>query len=224
MKNCLIYSVKADQRHLQHLNNSLKLVRDNLNPFTEDMDILFFCDPEVADQVTSIISELKITNECKMLEFNTIQPEYNQSIQNRIIGNTSYKNMCRFWAGEIFKNKEVLKYDYYMRLDCDSYITSPIRFNPFEILKEKNKIYGFISGGVFLDSPDVCRDLNVTLKQFEVDHPELIVKGCDFKEGTLYYTNFEICKVKEFAESNYMRLYEYLDKSGGIYILSLIHI
>lgn len=218
MKTCLIYTVKADENHLKQLRKSLELVRNHLNPFVDNLDILFFCDKGTEVEVSSITKELKLPNTIKLLEFTTKQPPYSETIKSSINGQIAYKNMCRFWSGEIFKNEEVLKYDYYMRLDCDSYITAPFGFNPFEKLEEKNKIYAYISGGLFLDSEKACKGLNAALKQFEIDRPELIVNGCDFKEGTLYYTNFEICRIADFAESSYMDLYNYLDKNGGIYI------
>ena len=218
MNCCLIYTVKADPCHTNQLRKSLGLVKANLNPFVPNLDILFFCDKAAESVVSDMTRKLGLSNRVKFLEFVTTQPKYGNEIQSRISDQISYKNMCRFWAGEVFKNSDVLEYDYYMRLDCDSFITAPLEFNPFETLAEKDKFYGYLTGGMFLDSPDVCRDLNATLKRFETEHGDSIISPANFKEGSLYYTNFEICRIRSFSESAYMSLYEYLDRSGGIYI------
>ncbi len=40
--------------------------------------------------------------------------------------------------------KKVLeKYDYYMRLDTDSFIHSEIKFNPFEFMKQNGYKYAY---------------------------------------------------------------------------------
>jgi hypothetical protein len=39
----------------------------------------------------------------------------------------------------------------------------------------------------------------------------------DIPQYKLYYTNFEICNLDWFKNSNYDRFYNYIDKIGGIY-------
>jgi len=219
MKTCIIYSVKNDPRHLRDLQRSLDLVSKNVVSILKNIEFIMFCDPGIESIVKTIFTNSRIPNKLIIKEFITRQPPYNTEIQQRIHNNISYKNMCRFWAGEIFKDKDVLTYDYYMRLDCDSFITEPLVENPFEVMERNNKIYGYITGGKFLDSPEVCANLNNTLKEFEKQNKELILDSVNtLTEGTLYYTNFEICKIKAFTESSYMNLYEFIDQSGGIYI------
>lgn len=45
--------------------------------------------------------------------------------------NLGYRHMCKFYAIDIFKHPIISTYKYYMRLDDDSVITSPIGFNMF---------------------------------------------------------------------------------------------
>ncbi len=37
--------------------------------------------------------------------------------------------MCRFFCGEIYKHESIKKYDWYMRLDSDSYIHFLIKYD-----------------------------------------------------------------------------------------------
>lgn len=224
MKNCIIYSVKNDNNHLQQLNKSLSLVRDNLNHSNPDLDILFFCDPGADVIVKNIVQQLKIPNKIRLLGFNMVQPKYSDDIEKQIKENCTgtpyaYKHMCRFWAGEIFKRKEVLEYDYYLRLDCDSYITSPITYNLFEYMESKGKICAYISGNERMDAPHVSQKLPEALIDFELQHKELIIKSVEHPVGLWYRdTNFEIVKISVFSTNPYMLLYDYINETGGIYM------
>ena len=171
MKNCLIYTVKNDQNHLKNLEQSLSLFRDNLNPFVDNIDILFFYDFGLRKYLEDLKYKLRLTNEIILKEFTTVMPVYPTDLQTKIKeainlpwGNRiEYKNMCRFWAGEVFKDLIVNEYDYYLRLDCDSFITSPVGYNLFSDIDNSNKICAYIIGYKFIDDPAVSKNLNQEL-------------------------------------------------------------
>ena len=56
-----------------------------------------------------------------------------------------YRMMCRFWAGLVWTLPSMSKYEYYWRLDSDSYLTKPIRIDPFLELRRRDCQYGFLS-------------------------------------------------------------------------------
>jgi hypothetical protein len=220
--NALIYTVKNDPRHLADLALSLKSVKDCLIPFTKQLDILFFFDHDTMKEIESIIWNLKIENRVFYIPFVANPPAWADKKDVWL----KYKNMCRFWAGEIFRHPKVLEYDYYMRLDCDSSFKEPIGYDPFEMMKKEDKDYAFLTGGKFLDTVPYFEGLNSALQEFEVQyvHPgtrslaQIIKNTVDsLQEGTLYYTNFEIVRVKAFSESLYMNLFDHIERVGGIY-------
>lgn len=51
--------------------------------------------------------------------------------------------MCRFYAGQIFMLDVLKKYDWIWRIDDDSVYICDIPYDPFRILKENGKIYGY---------------------------------------------------------------------------------
>lgn len=231
MKNCLIYTVKNDQRHLNNLVQSLTLFRDNLNKFVNNIDIIFFYDNGAEGFIENLVKQLNLTNKIILKEFTTkmpvypdiLQKEINETIANPNIlfaQNVGYKNMCRFWAGEIFKDEIVKTYDYYLRLDTDAYITSPVGYNIFDEIDKENKICTYIKGNLMCDPPQFCQKLNKTLVEYESKYNGQLMKSAStlLPEGMYYNTNFEICKVKSFIESDYLKFYDHIDQSGGIYL------
>lgn len=213
MKSCLIYTVKNDAKHLSDLLTSLLMAKENLIPFVQDMDILFFYDPGIEERVNNILKFVQIFRDAFLLSFTTKPPpgyEKTPLVQ--------YKNMCRFWAGEVFRQPKVQEYDYYMRLDCDSFITEPLGYDPFGMMAAEDKDYAFTKGGKFRDVPEYSQGLNAALKEFESQFPERMKNPVStLIEGMLYYTNFEICRVKAFSEGLYQSLFDHIERVQGIY-------
>jgi len=55
--------------------------------------------------------------------------------------------MCRFFSGQMYEFDIIQKYDYYLRLDTDSYITTRIPYDIFELaerLTNKNINFHFV--------------------------------------------------------------------------------
>ena len=50
----------------------------------------------------------------------------------------SYGGMCTFFGFDIFSYLDEMGYDYYARLDDDSYFLNPINYNIFEFMKDNN--------------------------------------------------------------------------------------
>jgi hypothetical protein len=226
MRKCLIYTVKDDPVHLADLTFSLTYVRNNLLPFVPELDIILFHDPDGARKITNIISSRFSTNPSTTNIFLLPFPTKPPSGFENCIG-VEYKNMCRFWAGEVFRHVKVKEYDYYMRLDCDSFITEPIGYDPFEMMARENKDYAFLKGGKFRDTEPYFEGINDALEEFERQYydaayyngkPTIRKSVSELVEGTLYYTNFEICRIKAFSEGLYMNLFDHIERVKGIYI------
>jgi hypothetical protein len=129
--------------------------------------------------------------------------------------------MCQFFAGEIFNHKLLQKYDWIWRLDSDSYILNPIDYDPFEYMKQNNKVYGYISE-YMQDQPYVVEGLFETTKQFVEQNnikPNSILQqsltngwNCE-----MFYTNFEIINTKFIKNAGYMNYYEFLNLTNNIF-------
>jgi len=208
---CLIYTVRNHKSHLKHLRRSLQCVMDNLVPFVDKLDIIFFYDGGTEGKINELLSELGITNEVYFRLFTAGQPSW-------IGGDKSYNNMCRFWAGVVFRDPKVLEYDKYMRLDCDSFITEPVGRDLFAEVGDG--VYGYLTGSIMHCGSPHSRELNQTIKEFEITVPKDKLYGTidDVRQGMLYYTNFEICNVQAINKSLYMDLFDHLDFNGGIYV------
>lgn len=132
-----------------------------------------------------------------------------------------YRHMCRFHSGEIYKDPRLAKYDWYWRLDSDSYILGPIQTDPFEHMARNGLEYAYLSD-VDYEAPRVAEGLWETTQRFR--------QTCGFDSSnidrhlrfgkwpyTLFYTNFEIGKFSFFRGPQYMAYYDALDATGMFY-------
>jgi hypothetical protein len=78
--------------------------------------------------------------------------------------NQKYRSMCYFWMKNF--SKYTKDYNYVMRLDDDSIIEEPIKYDLFEMMSDKDYIY--ISNIIHLD----CSLCNYEMKDFFLKHYE----------------------------------------------------
>ena len=78
--------------------------------------------------------------------------------------NQKYRSMCYFWIKNF--SKYTKDYNYVMRLDDDSIIEEPIKYDLFEMMSDKDYIY--ISNIIHLD----CSLCNYGMKDFFLKHYE----------------------------------------------------
>jgi hypothetical protein len=133
-----------------------------------------------------------------------------------------YRHMCRFHSGGIYRDERLLKYDWYWRLDSDSYIYSPISYDPFERMKNEGYEYAYMSeedGEVPSVAQGLWEETENFLKTNNIEMSEYF-KSClvDGKWNyRLFYTNFEIAKFSFFRGKEYMDYFDHLDRTGNIY-------
>jgi alpha 1,2-mannosyltransferase len=223
MKNCILYLVRSSQEDLNDFNKSISLVEKNLIPKTNNVDIIVFCEKSFDEYKSKVETSLNI--QYQTIEFKI--PNYPKEILDQIPefyphpthGNgplgwghpgftMGYRHMCRFFSGDMY-NFDILKeYDYYMRLDTDSFIHTPLSYDIFEWATESECYYGYVAPAVQTDNPKVIEGL--------WEHTNKIYPN-NIPEGYMFYTNFEIGKVSWFLTSEYMNFYSSLDETGGFY-------
>lgn len=221
--DCVVYLVRSSNQDVEDFNKSLNLLENNLIKFTKDVDVLVFCEKSFDDYKSKVKTNLEL--KYQEIEFNV--PDYSKEILESIPelfphpthGNgpvawghpgftMGYRHMCRFFSGEIYKNESIKQYDYYLRLDTDSFILTPLGYDLFKWAREKNCYYGYISPAVQKDNPKVIQDLWETVNKIIPNNIE---------DGLMFYTNFELGKTSWFMSSDYMNFYDYLDKTGGFF-------
>jgi hypothetical protein len=89
----------------------------------------------------------------------------NSIIDQRIVPywrNQKYRSMCNFWLKNFYKYTK--GYEYVMRIDDDSIIEEPIKYDLFELIRDKDYIY--LSNIIHLD----CSLCNYGMKDFFIKY------------------------------------------------------
>lgn len=123
-----------------------------------------------------------------------------------------YMHMCRFFAGLVFTH--LSEYEYYCRLDTDSFILSPARHNLFTWAQANSVYYGYVADNIY-DQPDFCTGLWDLASSF-AELQETYVHPRNIPVQATYYTNFELCHVPWFLK-NWGPWFDRVDKAGGFY-------
>jgi hypothetical protein len=129
--------------------------------------------------------------------------------------------MCRFHSGEIYKHPALLGYDWYWRLDSDSFLLSRIDYDVFDRMEERGFEYAYCNQED-KDESFVTVNLWETTKKFIEDNgivPVSLTHRLKDEKWDLdiFYTNFEIGKFSFFRSQQYMSYYDALDKTGMMY-------
>jgi alpha 1,2-mannosyltransferase len=136
-----------------------------------------------------------------------------------------YRHMCRFYSGGIYRHPSMAQYDWYWRLDSDSYILSPVDYDPFQRMADNGYEYAYMGDTDEKDLPRVCMGLWDTTMDFMKKNGISMskqLKEHSLEDGktwdhTMYYTNFEIGKLSFFRGNDYMAYFDHLDQTGQIY-------
>lgn len=235
MKNCIVYLANHREQEIKDFLKSLHLLQDNFLKI-HDVDVVVFHEKEFNCYIQNLIKLFpKINFIFKELNF---QLSYSEDILNKIpeyfphpthangpvawghpgftIG---YRHMCNFFAGELYKESILDNYDYYMRLDTDSFILREVKENIFDKMKNLNAFYGFIAQAIQSDNPKVTIGLRECVKEFlDTNKIKTNIDISQIRENGMFYNNFEIGKISWFKNSEYMKFYEHIKNTGGIYI------
>jgi hypothetical protein len=80
-----------------------------------------------------------------------------------------YRHMCRFFAVSVFEHPALRGYDWYWRLDTDSFILNRVDYDVFRFLQEHDFSYGYMT--MDTDFPEVTKGLwDVTKAYIETNN------------------------------------------------------
>lgn len=152
-------------------------------------------------------------------------------------GMRSYRNMCHFNSGFFFKQKKLLEYDWYFRVEPNVQYLCDFQYDPFKLLRTNNKQYGFVTAiheyentipGLwdtvvkFMDQyPELIHPNNsldfITSKDIDVNHfRELPPSSSDYNMCH-FWSNFEIGNLNFWRSQPYQTYFDFLDRAGGFY-------
>ncbi len=126
--------------------------------------------------------------------------------------------MCQLFFSEIYSY--IQDYEWYMRLDTDSFIESPIEYDLFDYLDKNNKIYGYTAE--LAEWPPVVIGMGEFFINLVRKHNLKLTFFNKLIENDRYnlrqiYNNFEIIKVSYFENELVQLLVNEINKSGNIY-------
>ncbi|CAO3589924.1 unnamed protein product [Absidia cylindrospora] len=142
----------------------------------------------------------------------------------------SYRHMCRFQSGFFFRHPLLDPYDYYWRIEPDVDYHCDIDYDVFRYMKDNGKKYGF--NIAFREYMATVPSLWQTVLDFKKNHPEVVKQLPQVKDslwnfvagnnGEAYnschfWTNFEIASLDLWRSNEYLKFFNYLDRSGGFF-------
>ena len=136
-----------------------------------------------------------------------------------------YRMMCRFFSGVMQSREEIKKYDYYIRLDHDSFFIDPKAGKSLEkFISETDFDYSFRS--VFTDNKEKDALWNFTKKYLLANgmYKEKVQKMRDLGfldeqmnyNGTCPYNNYHVCKVSFWQRPDVKKFTDAIEKEHGI--------
>jgi len=220
MINAVIIYLSRKQS-INDLKKSLKLLNKNFTRRFKYPVLIFNDDFTNADQriLRKIYSNIKF----EKIKFEIpLWIDKNQIDKGSHKVRLGYMHMCRFFSGEIYKHEAIKNYDWYWRLDSDSYLHYRIRYDIFNFMEKQGFIYGCFETNI-KEKPEFVIGLWELTKEYIQKNnfqPIFLNKYLD-KEGkwdrSVFYTNFEISKLDFWRSERYKEYYDMIDQNGGIY-------
>lgn len=148
-------------------------------------------------------------------------------VKNNVIYGHSvpYRNMCRFNSGFFYRHELLQKYKYYWRVEPDIKFFCDLNYDPFRIMQDGNKLYGFTVS--LFEYPATIPTLWDTVKEFLALNPGIAVEdnamnflsddGGETYNLCHFWSNFEIGDLDLWRGEKYSKFFDFLDKKGGFY-------
>lgn len=151
MKNCFVYMLGPEPRHLTDLIHSLQLLQRNyLDRFPTD--VLVFHEGAFPQQLQLQQNMVESASpHCAGVPikwvrvFHQTPPDVDLSKTDTSRFSLNYRHMIRFMMNELFCHPALDGYDYLCRLDTDSFILSPVQVNLFDEMRSRDARYGFMN-------------------------------------------------------------------------------
>ena len=237
-KFAFTYLVKEDQKTWSDFLISLELLYKNiLKSLTCEYKIIIFCEGEpikkVKNFITYLSKEKKINIHIKkiLLQKYVKRKDTDPFIKNfpsaancKLSTSLGYRDMCKFFAIDVFFDKKLENVEYFIRLDTDSFFI--YTNNKFVTdLQKINCDYGYIKNTIQKEDKAVTLGFGKCLYEFCYKNRANFFKYKKFinicQDATLnpkiFYTNFEIVKLSWARSNEHKKFLKYIVNSKGIY-------
>ena len=237
-KLAFTYLIKQDRKTWNDFEISIKLLYKNIiNKLSCNYKIIIFCEGEPNKKIKSLINYflneknlniiLKKIDLClyvKRKENDNYIKEFPHAADCRSVTSLGYRDMCKFFAYDVFLDKNLKDTEYFVRLDTDSYFIQTNQ-NFIKDLENFKSDYGFINKTIQKEDKAVSLGFGKCLYEFYKKNRSYSLKRKNYfsfcQEATLnpkiFYTNFEIVKLS-WANSNLnLGIMKHIIKSKGIY-------
>jgi len=121
--------------------------------------------------------------------------------------------MCRFHAKTVYEQPILARLQYVWRLDDDSYITKPISYDVFRLMRDRRIQYGYAR---IVSEYRICiRHLWPAAFAYISRHR--LRTTFKMSRGLIFWNNFEMSDLDVWRSPQYKEYIDYIDRLGGIY-------
>ena len=132
------------------------------------------------------------------------------------LNSIGYRHMCRFHAKGVFELDILKVLQYIWRLDDDSLLTRPIRYDLFRYMEGHNVQYAYHF--VASESRMCIQGLWETVdKYIASNHTGMTKAYASWNRDTIYFNNFEMSNISIWFSESYRDFVDYIDRTGHIY-------
>ncbi|KAG7848788.1 hypothetical protein KL941_001606 [Ogataea angusta] len=139
--------------------------------------------------------------------------------------NESYRHMCRFFSGLFYRLDALRPFRYYWRVEPNVEFRCNIAYDPFEVMRTQEKVYGFTLTPLELHTT-VATLWNAT-QEYMHQYPDRVAANNNMAFLTdddgesfnmcHFWSNFEIGDLDFFRSETYTHFFDYMDRKGGIF-------
>ena len=237
-KFAFTYLIKQDAKTWNDFEISLKLLyKSILKKLDCKYKIIIFCEGEpnkkVKSSINYFLNEKKINIMLKKINLSSYvkrkkKDKYIKAFPHaadcRSVTSLGYRDMCKFFAFNIFLDENLNDTEYFVRLDSDSYFIHATQ-NFIKDLENFNNDYGYINKTIQNEDKAVSLGFGRCLYEFFKKNTFYSSKIknylCLCQDATLkpkiFYTNFEIVKLSWAKSDFHLDIMKYIIKSKGIY-------
>eukprot|EP00802_Teleaulax_amphioxeia_P017152 Tamp_17297.p1 GENE.Tamp_17297~~Tamp_17297.p1 ORF type:complete len:429 (+),score=71.01 Tamp_17297:120-1289(+) len=211
----IVYVCCADAHELQDLLWSLKLLDLNFNDQFR-YPVLIFHENLGTAQRNLIKSSTRSDVQLHRVSFRIpafVDPNYVPRWYHGY--SLGFRHMIRFLAMKMYEHSALEDYDYYWRLDSDSFLISRVFVDPIEFMQQNDYKFGFIA--TTQEKPVFTADL---FELHEAHRRNLGLVSEWFSgswNGFSFYSNCEIARVDLWRQPMVKDYLQRIDEAGGIY-------